>query len=468
MKKAFIIFGLSCLFAACKPGVNVTTLTPTAGQADFSNYLAVGNSLTSGYTDNSLTVSGQLNSYPERLFEQFQLVPGTKGGSKSYFVQPLLHSDHGYPSAKLVLGYTYNPCTLDSELGPINYRNFVQDPVDAQRYVWPNSDYNNGQINNIGVPGIRISDYLVQGYGAMNPYAARFYNSLATTYTPFDELGYRVRSLHPSFFTLWLGANDVLGYATNGGKGVGDGSAVPVAGNLFNSYDITPFSLFNTIYDSVVRVISGTAAYGAVINIPDITSLPFFTTIPSNGLVITRQSQADSLTSYWRHIDTNIVFHVGANQYVVYTHNNIVRQSVPGELILMTAPFNHASCAAMDSLGSYTPIPNVYALTTEELTMIRNAIGLYNFEIYNESLKYHLAYVDINSYMSSIASGFMFNGINYTTTYVKGGAFSLDGVHLTQRGYAMVANEIIRTINTYYKSTVPSIDVNKYNGVLFP
>ena len=468
MKKAFVIFGLSCLFAACKPGVNVTTIPPTAGQADFSNYLAVGNSLTSGFSDYSLTVSGQLNSYPERLFEQFQLIPGTKGGSKSYFVQPLLHSDHGYPSAKLVLGYTYNPCAGDSELGPINYPNFVQDPVDAQRYTWPNSDYNNGQINNIGVPGIRIADYYVQGYGSLNSYAARFYNSQSATYTPFDELGYRVRNLHPSFFTMWLGANDVLGYATNGGKGIGDGSAVPAFGNLYNTYDITPSNVFYTAYDSAVRVISGTAAYGALINIPDVTSLPFFNVIPSNGFVITRQTQADSLNAFWRPVDTNIIFHVGANQYVVMTHNNIVRQSVPGELILMTAPFNHASCASMDSLGTYTPISSIYVLTTEELQLVRNATNAFNTFIYNESLKYHLAYVDMNKFMTTISSGMVFNGINYSTTYVSGGAFSLDGVHLTQRGYALVANQIISTVNSYYKSTIPAIDVNKYNGILFP
>ena len=177
MKKLFIIFGASCLFAACKPSVNVS-IPPTAGWADFSNYLAIGNSLTAGYSDGSLTVSGQLNSYPERLFEQFQLVPGAKGGAKSYFVQPLLHSDNGYPSAKLVLGYAYDPCAGDSTFSPISYPNYVADPIDAQRYTWQNSTYNNGQINNMGVPGIRIADYPVPGYSASNPYSARFFKNV--------------------------------------------------------------------------------------------------------------------------------------------------------------------------------------------------------------------------------------------------------------------------------------------------
>jgi hypothetical protein len=41
-------------------------------------------------------------------------------------------------------------------------------------------------------------------------------------------------------------------------------------------------------------------------------------------------------------------------------------------------------------------------------------------------------------------------------------------VHLTPRGYALVANKIIKTINEKYKSTIPAVDVNKYSGVLFP
>ena len=103
MKKILYICSAACLFAACKPNV-IVTIPPTAGRANFSNYLAIGNSLTAGYTDGSLTVSGQLNSYPQRLFEQFQLIPGTSGGAKSYFIQPVLHSDNGYPAANKVLG----------------------------------------------------------------------------------------------------------------------------------------------------------------------------------------------------------------------------------------------------------------------------------------------------------------------------------------------------------------------------
>ena len=74
----------------------------------------------------------------------------------------------------------------------------------------------------------------------------------------------------------------------------------------------------------------------------------------------------------------------------------------------------------------------------------------------------------MNTYLGTIGSGITFNGVTYNAKYVTGGAFSLDGVHLTPRGYALVANQIISAINAKYGSTVHPIDVNQYNGILFP
>ncbi|MDB4927331.1 MAG: family lipolytic protein, partial [Mucilaginibacter sp.] len=52
--------------------------------------------------------------------------------------------------------------------------------------------------------------------------------------------------------------------------------------------------------------------------------------------------------------------------------------------------------------------------------------------------------------------------------YISGGIFSLDGVHLTPRGYSIVANQFITAINNQYNSTIPLANVSAYNGVLFP
>jgi len=461
MRKIYIIGALACFMTACKPSVTVNT-SVTSGSTKFTQYLAIGNSLTAGFADNSLYVTGQLNSYPQRLFEQFQLVPGSTGARGS-FIQPLLDGNNGYPTAKMVLGMTYSLCdSADSSLGPISYPNFVMDPLDAVPYV---SNVNNGQINNIGVPGIRVVDYPVEGYATprLNPYAARFYHNTAGT--PMDELSYRVNNLHPTFFTMWLGANDVLGYALAGGQGNGTGNALPLVLNLYNSSDISPTAVFQTNYDSAVNLAISTGSDGALINIPDITSLPFFTTIPADGLQIARQSLADSLKAFWSAGGWNKVFQLGLNYFVITDHNGNVRQAIPGELILLTCPMDSIKCRGW---GSYVPIPSQYVLTTDEIQNIEAAIKAFNAIIYNNTHIHHLAYVDMNSFMSQVASGFTYNGINYSTQFVTGGAFSLDGIHLTPRGYALVANKILQTINATYKSTLPNLDVNKYDGIQFP
>ncbi|MCW3122806.1 MAG: hypothetical protein JWQ38_2298 [Flavipsychrobacter sp.] len=457
MRKIYIIGALACLFTACKPNVAVNT-TLTQGEADFTNYLAIGNSLTAGYADGSLTSSGQLNSYPQRLFEQFQLVTNVKGT----FVQPLLPGNYGYPWPKKVLTVTYNPCTGDTSLGAVDYPGAL-DSQNSHHYF---STVNNNQINNIGVPYIRAVDYLVDNYAintAANgiPYALRFYNNPAGT--PLDELAYRVHNLHPTFFTMWLGSNDVLGYALAGGQGDGTGAALPLSPNFYNANDISPYLVFDTAYDKAVNMAISTGAKGALINIPDITSLPFFTTIPINGLMITRQSQADSLQALWGPVTAKAVFQVGANNFMVTDHNGRVRQSVPGEYLMLTLPSDFI-CRGW---GITVPIPKEYVITTEEMQNINNAIISYNNFIQYEAKIHNLAYVDIHSFLGSVATGYTYNGIKYSTQYISGGSFSLDGLHPSPRGYALIANEILKSINTKYKSNMPMLEVNKYHGIDF-
>jgi hypothetical protein len=41
-------------------------------------------------------------------------------------------------------------------------------------------------------------------------------------------------------------------------------------------------------------------------------------------------------------------------------------------------------------------------------------------------------------------------------------------VHPTPRGYAILANEMIKAINAKYGASVPGVDATKYRGVKFP
>lgn len=457
MKKVSVIAALALMFAACQPSIRINK-NATAGNANFRNYLAIGNSLTAGYTDGSLTVSGQLNSYPAMLFGQFALIP--VNGAVGPFIQPMVNGDDGYPGPKYVLKYMYDACMGDTSLTPVTFTG----PLDSAGDYHYSATVNNGQINNIGVPGIRAVDYLVTGYATVNPYAYRFYaNPLGT---PLDELNAMVFNVHPSFVTIWLGANDVLQYALNGGQGNDASTATPILPPyLYSTKDISPIAAFDTAYDKMLNAAISTGARGALINIPNIASIPYFTTIPANGLVLTRQGQADTLNAMYPPPITREVFQVGANYYIIKDHNGLVRQAIPGELLLLSTPTDSLACGGW---GSTKPIPDSLVLTTDELQFISTAVTAYNSFIQQEAKLHGLAYVDMNAFFNTLSSGITFDGIRYTPQFVSGGAFSLDGIHPTQRGYALIANQIITTINQYYQANVPMLNVNQYKGVTFP
>lgn len=456
MKKLYTIGALAFMFASCKPNANVTT-PASSGDVVFTSYMAIGCSYSSGYADSSLTVSGQLNSFPQRLFEQLETIKDGNGATGP-FIQPLVTGDNGFPISKFILG-TRNYCDGTVSMAPI--RSTL--PLDSNGSWHYTTPINNGQINNISVPFMRVADYPVDGYAYNNIYALRFFYNPAKR--PMDELYSRVYNLHPTFFTIWMGISDVLGYALDGGQGDGTGFALPVSGVRYNERDITPTAVFTKYYDSIVTAAASVTGSGALMNIPDISALPYFNTIPSNGLIINTQEQADSLQAIYASLTFDKVFQQGNNQYIIRDHDGKIRQSVPGELILMSIPRDSIKCAGW---GSTKPIPERYVLTTDELQNIRNSVNTFNGYIKQVCELRHLAYVDMFSFFKTLSSGMSYNGVNYSTNYVTGGAFSLDAVHLNARGNALIANQAINTINTFYHSRIPLTDANKYPGIKFP
>jgi len=437
--KQLILAAAVLSLAACKPQLN--TSAPDAGGLDFSRYIAVGNSLTAGYSDGSLYRSGQQNSYPAILAKQFAVVGGGD------FSQPLLNSESGYPSPKRVLGVSAD-CLGAVGLGPVVFPGSRSDTTGDGLNI-----ASSGPYNNLGVPGLRAIDFLQPGYALIAkaflgaPYASRFFDNPATD-RPLDM----VKRSNPTFFTAWIGNNDVLLYATSGGAG----SPIPVS----------PVPAFSAAVDSVADALTAHGAKGALINIPDVTAIPYFNTVPYNGLVLSRQTQADSLNFFY--FGSGITFTTGQNPFVIQDMSVPLiqkRQIKPGEYILLTVPQDSLKCAGW---GSLKPIPAQYVLDAGEVAAVRNATTAFNGIIQSKAAALGLAYVDVNTYLKTLNSGVIFNGVSFNTVFVRGGAFSLDGVHLSPRGYALTANEIIRTINAFYGASVPMADVNAYNGVLFP
>jgi len=428
MKKLYIL-GLAVIgMTACKP--NLDPDTPEKGNANFERYLAVGNSLTAGYADGSLYRSGQMNSYPAMLAEQFSLVGGGE------FKQPLLPGNDGYPGAKRVLAYRRGLCDTAESITPILYPGAVDSAGSSKNIA------TEGPFNNTGIPGIRCIDYLFPGYGAFNPYSRRFF-AAPTTARPIDE----VIAIDPTFFTVWVGSNDVLSYAVGGGTESGA--------------QISNEQLFYNAYDTIITKLTRKGAKGVVLNLPDITAIPYFTTVPANGLKLTFR-QANDLNEAYN--GTGIRFTEGNNYFVIQTPQGI-RQVKPNEYVLLSVPQDSIKCAGW---GSKKPIPGQFILTQNEIDSVKTALQDFNQAITIIANEHNVPIADMFSYMQTLQSGIMYSGVGYNATFVSGGAFSLDGIHLTPRGYALVANRVIDVINNAYQSTIPHVNINKYPGIRFP
>jgi len=228
---------------------------------------------------------------------------------------------------------------------------------------------------------------------------------------------------------------------------------------------------FSASYDAVIEGFLATGAKGAIANIPDVTSTPFFTTVPYNGLVLEDQGQVDALNdAYAPLIDMGLVapFELGPNGFIIEDENIPqvgMRQIQEGELILLSVPQDQLAAG----LGSQTPIPDQYVLTADELSEIKTATENFNQKIKSVAQANDLAFVDVNSFLSKLdEQGLIINGREITTEFVTGGAFSLDGVHLTPIGNVLLANQFIKAINSTYDAKIPQVDPTVYGGVVFP
>ncbi|MGB3180841.1 MAG: SGNH/GDSL hydrolase family protein [Cyclobacteriaceae bacterium] len=562
MKNTFYLSILSAgLFMfSCEPEIQDIP-EPTSGTADFSTYVALGNSLTAGYVDNALYLEGQLNSYPSIIADQFM----EAGGGE--FVQPLVPEGNG------INGSGQGRLELTIQNGSPVPVSTTGDPS-----IFTSAPTVDGPYNNLGVPGARSFHLVAPGYGSSqgNPFFARFATSGTTTVVA------DAAAQNPTFFTLWIGNNDILGYALAGGDGD----------------EITPVSNFTQAMQGVVGtlVAANSDIEGAIANIPDILEIPYFTTVPYNAFALSADQAAAANAGLAAQIEpvveetviTTVVSATAVAQEAVYTQafqqaksqgasdqeaaeaaNNYintpqgqieigaVRDQILGNLeatgldeplatlVLSTNTLIDnpnirpaAVQAQIDGLlanpeqrpndlqneidsqiqglrdaGFYPtlvegangflisdenspttlrlatendlilldvaslspeviaagPLEDGLVLTSDEIAQIDAARNAYNNVISGLASDNGFAFVDVAALFDNLVQGGIFvDGETFTSEFVLGNAFSLDGVHLTPAGAAVVANTFISAINAQYNSEVSPVNVSSYRGNILP
>jgi len=457
---------------------DLTQIPVTSGSADFSRYVALGNSLTAGYRDGALYIDGQNESYPLIVASQMKLAGGGD------FRQPLMADNlGGIPSVgfsnKRILTSTME-LTIAPGVGATTLANI----------------FSSGPYHNMGVPGAKSFHLGIAGYGnpanlpnAANPYFIRFAKNPTTSSVLTDAL-----ELNPTFFSLWIGNNDVLSYATSGGAGVDQkGNMNPAT---YGSNDITDPTVFASVINNYVNALTANGAKGVIANIPSVTSIPFFTRVPAMPIAGLNDAQVTQLNGGYAQYNAALAqaksfalitdaeyqkrlikFEAGIANGAVIVDKDLTnltamqipsyRQTTATDLILLTA-----SAVLTPSAGGGTSVPlsDQYVLTEMEANKVTTATTAYNASLSTIAQSKGLAFVDAHSKMVELSStsGIRWNNVKYTAEFVTGGTFSLDGVHLTGRGAGLIANEFIKAINAKYGSNLPLTDINKYSGVAFP
>ena len=107
-------------------------------------------------------------------------------------------------------------------------------------------------------------------------------------------------------------------------------------------------------------------------------------------------------------------------------------------------------------------------LTADETSQIKTATDAFNASIHNLAMAKGLAFVDANAILTQVnTGGLTYNGYTMTSTYVTGNAFSLDGVHPSPKGYALIATKFLEAINATYGSNFKGVNLGLYQ-ILYP
>lgn len=391
---------LALLAAVLLVGLPLAAQVDT-GSADFSRYVSMGDSLTAGFASGGLALDSQRTSYPTLIYTQVN-------GSSSGFEQPLV-SDPGLP-AQLQLVSLVPSLVIAPKSGTGQPANLtLPRPYD-----------------NMAVPGADVYDLLntVTDNGGLHDLILR---GLGTQLL-------QGLSLQPTFVSLWIGNNDALGAATSG--------------IVIDGVTLTRAEDFEARFRTAVSTIAGTGAQLAMATIPDVTAIPFVTTIPP--------ILVDPATSQPVIIGGSTVPLIGPQGALS-----------PNDYVLLTAKAELAQGRGIPVAlgGSGQPLSDYAVLSATEAATISNRIGAFNNVIRAVAGEVGAALVDVNAIFGDIhAHGYPLGGVDLTTDFLTGGLFSYDGVHANKLGYAIIANAFISAINDEFGGRIPYANLGAFAG----
>lgn len=391
--------GAVLVAAGCSQDHLMAPTVPTyLGGAMFQRYVSIGNSITAGFQSGGINDSTQRQAYPV-------LVAAAMGGDPFYYPSLALPGcpppyTNIFTGARLA-GGTATTCAFRASTPPY--------------------------ISNVGVPSAQVLDIMHNGPGIGT-------NSNALTQL---ILGGRTQyhaavAARATFVSVWIGNNDVLG-------------SVLSATNAGDSTLITPLATFQTRYKEMVDslkdglIVKG----GLLIGVANVTEIPYL----SYGQAYLAAKLAGALPP---------AFTVGANCAPSGSGGK-------GDSVLVPFPFGGALIATA-AAGTPTTLTCLEPQTVQpaELRKIVTTVTQYNAYISSLAIQHAWAYFDPNPTLDSLraiptqVAPFPSFGAPCSASPF-GLAFSCDGFHPSASTHRLIAQHLVRAINTSYVAAIPAV-----------
>lgn len=411
------VLAVAAFLAGCEgPCTKIDTINGpklTSGSADFSAVAALGTSVGAGYQSGGLVNRHQVHSYPALFAQQVGLSVVADGSGQFSFSG--INND-GIPTLLEI-----------KSLSPLVISNEGRDSGAPENQAQA-TDY-----HNLSVPGQLAFDAVDSTYYGFGP------TPVHSNVTMFNIV-YRHRGLGiqqlvrraPSFVMVELGVNEVLGAAISGNANV-----FPV-----NGYIASITGVLDAIHAGLPN------AKIAVFNVPGVTSIPFCTTFPP----------------------LTISLATGTPVSLIGPDGPLT----PSDLVLLPAvdslavgrgiPVNGYNYVNPSAPGNGLPLLDSQVLNDSEQETILAAITQMNAALDGlVAARPWTVKVDLNALLAGIAAnGYTLGATTYTTDFVTGGIFSLDGVHPNDMAHAIICNTMIDAVNAKWGATLPRLNVASY------
>jgi hypothetical protein len=425
------------------------------GSADFTRFVALGDSYGAGFESSSLNERHQPWSWPAVIARQtgHRLCTPSDTAASDCWAVPLV-SFPGIAKELLLQSIAPPSPVIAAPAGPLG------SPL-MTTFARP--------YNNLSVPGATVGALLAIT-GAEPPAANE---PTVVTFSRFILRGQgsqvqQAVALHPTFIALWIGGNDYLNVMFSG-----DPSTLTSVSDFKTRYELVLDSLIAGAptagmvvgnlpvgippYLRLIPPVVVNPSTGQPLLVDPVTGLPSATGVPLFYLAKTGQKDAQG---------NDVVAPIASTTLVPFgTREKLAQGYGLPALFKNFPPF---------SLLPHTgePLESTDVLTAEEMAAVIARVGEYNAVVNAAAAARDIPVADVAGLFNRVfsATGEHLGPITVTAAPVTGGFFSYDFFHLTDLGYLLMGNEFIKAINEGYDTQIPLASITQLftnNGAFF-